>query len=133
LQVEQRESAVRVVRGEKCKTKEQLHCEIGAALQFPSYYGENWDALDECIADLDWLPAKWILVHITLIEDVLIGDDPQFKLFLEILIDAGRKWANPELRGLASTEELVKKPFNILISGNSDGLTRARKLIGEEV
>lgn len=47
---------VRVVRGRKMRTLQGLFDEFAAALQFPWYFGENADAFDECIADLDWLP-----------------------------------------------------------------------------
>ena len=32
--------------------------QIAKALYFPSYFGRNWDALNDCLTDLDWLPAK---------------------------------------------------------------------------
>lgn len=35
---------------------------IGEALAFPPYYGQNWDALEECLADLSWLPAAGYLL-----------------------------------------------------------------------
>ena len=48
---------VRVVRGRKMRNLPGLFDEFSAALQFPLYFGENEDAFDECIADLENLPA----------------------------------------------------------------------------
>jgi len=48
---------VRLVRGAKMRTTARLFDEISAAFQFPCYFGENWDALDECLNDIDWLPG----------------------------------------------------------------------------
>ncbi len=42
---------VRLVRGRKMGSVAGLFDEFSAALQFPPYFGENWDALDECLAD----------------------------------------------------------------------------------
>ena len=123
--------AVKVIRGWKCSNYEALHNEVAAALQFPNYYGENWNAMDECITDLDWMPADWYLIYVSTIEDVLPGDEGSFSIFLRILLDAGRAWANPETRGLADTEEAVKKPFNVIISGTEEGLSRVRKELGD--
>ena len=32
--------------------KEELLVRMGEALQFPDYFGENWDAFDECLREL---------------------------------------------------------------------------------
>jgi Barstar (barnase inhibitor) len=57
---------VRAVRGRKMRTVEDMFDEMAAALQFPNYFGENWPAFDECLADMDWLPMNVgivVLVH----------------------------------------------------------------------
>jgi RNAse (barnase) inhibitor barstar len=33
------------------QTREQLHDLLAGELNFPDYYGKNWDAFDECISD----------------------------------------------------------------------------------
>jgi hypothetical protein len=37
-------------------------CLFKGALQFPDYFGNNWDAFDECISDLSWLNAESFLI-----------------------------------------------------------------------
>ncbi len=39
-----------------CKTwtdKIEMHKQLKTELDFPDYYGENWDALNDCLSDLD--------------------------------------------------------------------------------
>lgn len=54
----------RFVRGDRCRTRAALFDEVSAALQFPFYFGCNWDAFDECLSDLDWIEADDLLVVI---------------------------------------------------------------------
>lgn len=42
------------------KNKKQLLEEIARLLEFPEYFGNNWDALYECLTDLQWLEFKGI-------------------------------------------------------------------------
>jgi RNAse (barnase) inhibitor barstar len=37
---------------------------VSAALRFPDYFGENWDALDDCLKDMAWLPAAGCVLFV---------------------------------------------------------------------
>lgn len=40
------------------RSDEELFRKISATLKFPEYFGSNWDAMDECLADLQWSPVS---------------------------------------------------------------------------
>ena len=59
------EAVSRIVRGKNCGSISELFHEFSAALQFPYYFGNNWDALDDCLSDLAWLKSDKIVLFIT--------------------------------------------------------------------
>src|SRR5262245_18842858 len=59
--------SARIVRGECCGTRLALMYEWAAALQFPSYFGVNWDAFEECVNDLSWIDGS---LHLTVVTGV---------------------------------------------------------------
>jgi RNAse (barnase) inhibitor barstar len=40
------------------RDKKSFVDQIAKSLQFPGYFGRNWDALNDCLTDLGWLPTK---------------------------------------------------------------------------
>lgn len=50
--------AVRILRGKRMRTFDRCLQEFAAALQFPYYFGNNFNALTECLSDLEWLNAR---------------------------------------------------------------------------
>ncbi len=87
--------AVKSVAGAKCKTKAGLLAEFARALSFPDYFGHNWDALEECLVDLDWLPARGYIIVVTEAEQVLtkLDDEDDYETFIDILSEAGEAWS----------------------------------------
>ena len=59
------ESALVVRIPAKARGKEKLLSVLAAKLRFPSYFGHNWDALEECLRDLSWLGdrPRVVIVH----------------------------------------------------------------------
>lgn len=59
-----RRVAARVLRGRKATTRAAFLDEAAAALQFPLYFGGNWDAFYDCLTDLSWLRAEAVVLVI---------------------------------------------------------------------
>jgi len=102
--------ALKVIKGLHCKTPADLFAEFARALEFPDYFGHNWDALEECLADLEWLPAKGYVLLITDAGCVLPDNEEEYETFLEILRDAGEAWGN----GQAEMGARRATPFHVL-------------------
>lgn len=101
---------LKIIKGRHCKTPANLFAEFARTLEFPDYFGHNWDALEECLADLEWLPAKGYILLVTNAEGVLPEDEEEYETFLEILRDAGEAWGN----GQAGMGARRATPFHAL-------------------
>jgi hypothetical protein len=106
------EFALRIIQGAKCQTIAGLLTECARALDFPDYFGHNWDALEECLIDLEWLPAKGYILLITDAGCVLPDDEEEYETFLEILRDAGEAWGS----GQAGMGARRATPFHALFA-----------------
>lgn len=84
---------LRTIQGKKCRTASDLFGEFARALAFPDYFGHNWDALEECLSDLEWLPAKGYILLITDTQAVLPEAEEEYETLLEIFDDAGEAWS----------------------------------------
>ncbi len=60
---------------------------LARAFPLPAYFGHNWDALEECLLDLDWLAGPpVVLIH----HDIPLAATPADQLlYLRILAAAG--------------------------------------------
>ena len=83
----------------------------GDALQFPDWFGGNWDALEDCLGDLSWRRHR--AGHVLLFEGYPRGDDlgvlldvlhataqywsERGRAFFAVFLDPGRSLALPDL------------------------------------
>ena len=82
------------LNGNHMHTKRELFVEFATALNFPSYFGKNWDALDECLSDLEWLPARSYVLAISDAPEVLSDEPQEMERLLNVLQGAGDAWAS---------------------------------------
>jgi RNAse (barnase) inhibitor barstar len=80
------------VEGRNIARKEQLLNHVATALRFPEHFGGNWDALEECLTDLEWVDAEGYVLYYDHIDALLAAHPDQFETLVEILRDAVQSW-----------------------------------------
>lgn len=78
---------------EGCTGKDDALARMATALRFPEWFGHNWDALADCLADLSWLPAPGYLLLLERTEAWREADPVAFETLSVILEDASGRWA----------------------------------------
>ena len=61
------------------------------ALHFPKSFGHNWDALEECLVDLDMDSDGFVILY-DHIDGLLEAHPDQFETLVEVLRDAVGSW-----------------------------------------
>ena len=86
-----RGSALQVSRIELAgvTNKDALMQRVALAMAFPRWFGANWDALEDCLADLSWSKARG---HVLLIEGAADLPADERGILLDILASAAANW-----------------------------------------
>jgi Barstar (barnase inhibitor) len=67
-------------------------------LRLPAYFGDNWDAVEECLRDLHWIKVRRvIIVH----RDLPRLEARPLKVYLDVLSSSVRDWKPSEAHELA--------------------------------
>nr|WSW47933.1 barstar family protein [Streptomyces sp. NBC_01001] len=62
-------------------------------LRLPDYFGWNWNALSDCLRDLEWLSADHYVLIIEAADEALPGDASGQRLLFQTLLRAGQRWS----------------------------------------
>ncbi len=63
---------------------ESVLSQLGSALNFPIWYGANFDALFDCLCDPDWQPAKGHVLLINGMAHLRAADPDDFATLIEV-------------------------------------------------
>ncbi len=75
----------------KVLDKETLLTSVAKACDFPSYFGHNWDALWDCLTDIE---VKYLHIDLTGVEQI---NNEDFNVFKSIIEDAYKDFGQPQL------------------------------------
>lgn len=88
---------------------------VAGVLRFPAYFGMNWAALDECLADLEWIDSSAVwLWH----EDIpLISNRAEAHTYLSIIAEVADEPGSAKLH--VAFPECLKDAVMELLSSDS--------------
>jgi hypothetical protein len=115
-QVQYPECAIYRLRGHKAINDTCFFDEAAAVLQFPYYFGENWDAFEECINDLSWIPQTSFLLIFSHADQLLNESEKGFSILMQIIDAANKSWQSNGNIG----DEVAKIPFHALLACSND-------------
>jgi hypothetical protein len=75
-----------------CETKDDLLTSIAGALDFPVWFGGNWDALFDCLADLSWRAAPGRVLALRNLDDLQAVSPEVLDTLIAILEDVAAVW-----------------------------------------
>ncbi len=76
-----------------CEDSEMVLAQLADTLQFPDWFGQNWDALADCLNDLSWWPSAGYVLVLEHASEWREIDRAGFDALLEILNEAAARWA----------------------------------------
>jgi hypothetical protein len=97
------------LRSWKMRERSGVFEQFAALLQFPRYFGENWNAFVDCMGDLDWLHTSAILLVLLDAPELLSNAEPdEFGLLLRVLEDSAESFSR-------ATEFRAAQPFHVVL------------------
>lgn len=96
--------------------KEGFLAAIGKVLDFPDWYGHNWDALADCLSDMSWLEADGYVLVLDHADAFAAANPTDFGTALSILQETSDAWREDGI------------PFWTLVGIVADGIAWLRDL-----
>ena len=76
----------------RARDKDGLLETIGREMRFPEWFGANWDALLDCLADLAWRPAEGYVVILEHCDGIHGRAEADFVHALQVFEEAANEW-----------------------------------------
>ncbi len=92
------------------RDKDALFERLATALEFPDWFGHNWDALADCLGDLSWQQTDGYLILLEHCDGFRASCGGDFATALQVFAAAAEAWR----------DECI--PFWVLVDMHADGI-----------
>lgn len=93
---EERHFKLFVIEGDRIASKPDFLQESAQVMNFPDYFGANWDGFEECLTDLEWLPANGYVLLYLHPERFAAAHPADWSVLVSILRSAIEEWKDTE-------------------------------------
>lgn len=103
---------------QKISNEEELFEIYANALHFPDYFGKNWNAFWDVMADLHWVPQKNLIIKH---HKPLLMSDENLRVYIEILCDTVNHWEKIKDRNIVICfQNSLKNKIDQILASSSD-------------
>uniref|UniRef100_A0A832M2W6 Barnase inhibitor n=1 Tax=Oscillatoriales cyanobacterium SpSt-402 TaxID=2282168 RepID=A0A832M2W6_9CYAN len=93
---EERNFKLFLIQGDRANNKAAFMHESAQVMNFPDYFGANWDAFEDCLTDLEWLPANGYVLLYLYPEHFAEAHPTDWSIVVSILQSAVEEWRKTE-------------------------------------
>lgn len=76
----------------KARSREQMLQLVGEGLELPVWYGNNYDALMDCICDFNWVPSPGYVIVLENCHNIHNLAAPDFNMMIDVFAEAANAW-----------------------------------------
>ncbi len=98
------------------QSSEELIQRMASALNFPSYFGGNWDAFLDMATDLSWNPAPGYVLFLKNAEALVQLPSEQIATFVRLCLAVVGRWQSGEDE---EGNTIPRTPFYFLLQGQA--------------
>lgn len=92
------------------RDRDGLFERLATSLEFPDWFGRNWDALADCLGDLSWLRANGYMLLLEHCDGFRAAHGADFATALQVFAAAAEAWRDERV------------PFWVLVDMHADGI-----------
>lgn len=102
------------------RTKEAFLARLAERLAFPEWFGGNWDALNDVLAERAWNESRGVLLALERCGELAAADPEAFETALEVLDSVAESCYDEDIPFWVLVDGIDAGAFDLPVIGRSD-------------